>query len=194
MTSSQPTTASIDELLGGASADDLEDQPRRSDGSLAREVVKFAFFAACITAVGYLALALVKLTAPPWFIFAVACAIVAVYQAVRRVRPPLPARAAWRRHAVDPPPDGLRGAVKRWETRLEWCYADNGAYNRKVLPLLGEIVDERLRQRHGITRESDPARARKLVGEPLWTFLAAPGRRPPAPRELANLIAWMERI
>jgi hypothetical protein len=194
MTASRPTTASIDELLGGSAAEDLDEQPSRSDGTLARDLFKYTFAAACMTAVGYLALALAELTAPLWFIFCVSCAIVAVYQAVRRVRPPLPARAAWRRHAPDPPPDGLRGAVKRWETRLEWCYADNGAYNRKVLPLLGEIVDERLRQRHGITRESDPARARKLIGEPLWTFLAGPGRRPPAPRELANLIAWMERI
>jgi hypothetical protein len=194
VTASRPATASIDELLGGPVADEDDWPARRSDGTAARNVVKYAFAAGCLTAVGFLVLAMAKLTAPIWFLFAVASAIVIVYQAVRRVRPPLPARAAWRRHASDPPPDGLRGAVKRWETRLEWCYADNGAYNRKVLPLFGEVVDERLRQRHGITRESDPARARQLIGEPLWTFLAGPGRRPPAPRELANLIAWMERI
>jgi hypothetical protein len=183
----------IDELLRGAAEDDDPGEPRR-ESRTARDLVKWAFAAACLMAVAFFGLSFAKLTAPLWFLYAVSCAVVAVVVAVRRVRPPLPSRAAWRRHSVDAPPDGLRGAVKRWETRLEWCYADNGAYNRKVLPLLGEIVDERLRQRHGITRASDPARARKLVGEPLWTFLAGPGRRPPAPRELANLIAWMERI
>lgn len=184
----------IDDLLRGAADDEDEAPHALRDGTLVRDLVKYAFAAACLMAVGFLGLSLAKMTAPLWFLYAVACAFVAVYVAVRRVRPPLPSRAAWRRHAAEAPPDGLRGAVKRWETRLEWCYADNGAYSRKVVPLLGEIVDERLRQRHGITRASDPARARKLIGDPLWTFLAGPGRRPPAPRELAILIAWMERI
>jgi hypothetical protein len=183
---------SIDELLRGAAEEDAS-QPRL-DRAVARDLLKYAFAAAGLTAVGFVGLSGAKLAAPLWFLYAVSCAIVAVYAAVRRVRPPLPSRAAWRRHSAESPPDGLRGAVKRWETRLEWLYTDSSAYNHKVLPLLGEIVDERLRQRHGITRASDPARARKLVGEPLWTFLAGPGRRPPAPRELANLIAWMERI
>jgi hypothetical protein len=183
----------IDELLRGAAEDDYVPQTRR-DGRLGREAFKFVFASFCVSAVGFFVLSVMDLALPYWFLFTVACAVVAVYKAVRSVRPPLPGRAAWRRHAAAEAPDGLRGAVKRWETRLDWCYSDNGAYTRKVLPLLGEIVDERLRQRHGITRESDPAAARKLIGEPLWTFLAGPGRRPPAPRELANLIAWMERI
>lgn len=183
----------IDELLRGAAEDDDVREAGR-DGRVGREAFTFVFAAFCVSAVGFFVLSVMDLALPYWFLFTVSCALVAVYKAVRSVRPPLPGRAAWRRHATAPPPDGLHGAVKRWETRLDWCYADNGAYTRKVLPLLGEIVDERLRQRHGITRESDPAAARKLIGEPLWTFLAGPGRRPPAPRELANLIAWMERI
>jgi hypothetical protein len=183
----------IDELLTRA-ADEDEVAGVRRDGRFGRDAVKFVFAAFCVSAVVFFGLSVMRLALPFWFNFTVACAIVAVYRAVRSVRPPPPGRAAWRRHAATAAPDGLRATVKRWETRLEWCYADNGAYNRKVLPLLADIVDERLRQRHGITRESDPAAARKLVGEPLWSFLAGPGRRPPAPRELANLIAWMERI
>lgn len=182
----------IDELLRGAAEDDYEEP--RPESRTARDLFKWAFAAACLMAVGFFALSMARLAAPLWFLYAVSCAVVAVVVAVRRVRPPLPSRAAWRRHTGDPTPDGLRGAVKRWETRLEWCYSDTSAYNRKVVPLLNEIVDERLRQRHGITRASDPETARKLIGEPLWTFLDGPGRRPPAPRELANLIAWMERI
>lgn len=186
----RPHSSSIDELLGGAYEDDT---PRRSRGTSAPYVKAF-LAAAALSAVGYMALRTAKLDAPLWFLFLVSSALVAVIVAVRRVRPPLPSRAAGRRHSLDAPPDGLRHAVKRWETRLEWCHADTGAFNRKVIPALGEVVDERLRQRHGVTRASDPARAQQLVGEPLWTFLSVPARRPPAPRELANLIAWMERI
>jgi len=183
--------SSIDELLGGAYEED--ERPRRNDRSGAAYAKMFAA-ALAVTAVGFAALRTAKLDAPLWFIFLVSCALVAVVVGVRRVRPPLRPRAAGRRHLPEVPPDGLRHAVKRWESRLEWCHADAGAFNRKVIPALGEVVDERLRQRHGITRASDPARARQLVGEPLWSFLTTPVRRPPAPRELANLIAWMERI
>jgi hypothetical protein len=183
----------IDELLGGVAEDDEVPEVRR-DGQRGRDIFKFAFAALCLSAVGFFVLSIMNLGMPFWFLYLSACAVVASYQAVRSVRPPLPGRSAWRRHSTVDAPDGLRGAVKRWETRLDWCYTDNGAYTRKVLPLLGEVVDERLRQRHGITRESDPATAYKVIGEPLWTYLAGPIRRPPSPRELANLIAWMERI
>jgi hypothetical protein len=183
--------SSIDELLGGAYEDD--EHPRRS-GRSGAGLAKAIAAAVALSVVGLAALRTAKWDAPVWFIFLVSCALVAVFVAVRRVRPPLPSRAAGRHHLPDAPPDGLRHAVKRWEARLDWCHTDAGAFNRKVVPALGEIVDERLRQRHGITRASDPARARHLVGEPLWNFLSTPVRRPPAPRELANLIAWMERI
>jgi hypothetical protein len=172
--------------------EEAADPSAGSDSS--RMVVRGAIATGLLAAAGFLGLRFAKLAAPIWFLVLVAAAIVIVYQAVRRLRPPLRPRAAWRRHAADPPPDGLRNAVKRWETRLDWCHADVNAFNRKVLPSLGEIVDERLRQRHGITRDSDPARARAVVGEQLWTFLSGPVRRPPTPRELAGLIAWMERI
>ncbi|NUO58404.1 MAG: hypothetical protein HOV78_17190 [Hamadaea sp.] len=183
--------SSIDELLGGAYEDD--ERPQRS-GRPASAYAKALVAVLALTAVGVAALRTAKLDAPAWFIFLVSCALVLVYITLRGVRPPLPPRAAGRRHLPDTAPDGLRHAVKRWEARLDWCHADAGAFNRKVIPALGEVVDERLRQRHGITRESNPVRARNIVGEPLWSFLSTPVRRPPAPRELANLIAWMERI
>jgi hypothetical protein len=192
VSAARPSSASIDELLGSPSADE---PPRPSaSGDSSRLIAKGLFAAALLTAVGMAVLKAARLAAPLWFVFAVACALVAVVIAVGRVRPPLPARAAGRHHAHDAPADGLRHAVRRWESRLDSCHGDTAAFHRKVLPALGELVDERLRQRHGITRAGDPARARALLGESLWTFLAGPVRRPPDPRELANLIAWMERI
>jgi hypothetical protein len=60
--------------------------------------------------------------------------------------------------------------------------------------VLGELADERLRIHHGITRASDPRRARALLGEPLWLALADPGRRPPRQRDLAAYVETLERL
>jgi hypothetical protein len=90
--------------------------------------------------------------------------------------------------------DALRAAVRRWEQRLEWSQSDADSFSRNVLPVFAELVDERLRLRHGITRVSDPRRARELIGEPLWRFLADPGRRPPKPRDLAAYVESLEKL
>jgi hypothetical protein len=90
--------------------------------------------------------------------------------------------------------DSLRAAVGRWERQLEWSQQDVEKFSRNVLPVLAELTDERLRLKHGITRSSDPRRARELVGEPLWGFLDQPGRRAPKPRELAPYVDALERI
>jgi len=60
--------------------------------------------------------------------------------------------------------------------------------------VLAELTDERLRLKHGITRSSDPRRARELVGEPLWEFLDQPSRRALKPRELSTYVEALERI
>lgn len=183
---------SIDDLLGGP-APAVDDRLASSDRPGA-ELLKGFLLVGALTLVGMFALRVAGLGAPWWFVAAVALAAVLVFRTVRAVRPPLPSRQAGRSLGEGAPADGLRQALRRWETRLDWCHGDTSAFNRKLRTSLVEIVDERLRQRHGITRESDPARARAVLGEPLWTFLAEPVRRPPNPRELTNLIAWMERI
>jgi hypothetical protein len=90
--------------------------------------------------------------------------------------------------------DSLRAAVRRWEQRLDWSQSDADRFSRNVLPVLAELTDERLRLRHGITRSSDPRRARELIGEPLWLALADPGRRPPKRQDLATLVEALERL
>jgi hypothetical protein len=60
--------------------------------------------------------------------------------------------------------------------------------------VFAELTDERLRLRHGITRASDPRRARELLGEPLWQLLGDPGRRPPKARDLATHVETLERL
>lgn len=44
---------------------------------------------------------------------------------------------------------------------------------------LGELADQRLMARHGITRAADPARATELLGDELTSFVSA---TPPYPR------------
>ncbi|MFC4020535.1 hypothetical protein ACFOW4_21700 [Micromonospora sp. GCM10011542] len=125
-------------------------------------------------------------------------------QAVRRVTtllsppPPLPAARAsgseedgsyhWGSR------DALRTAINRWETPLDWSATRPERFTGVVLPRLGELADEQLRLKHGVTRESDPARARVLLGDRLWTFLETPPRRTPSPRDLAAVVAELEKI
>jgi hypothetical protein len=113
--------------------------------------------------------------------------------------PPAPARRRARRAERDggqlgPGTDTLRAAVRRWERGLEWSQSDADKFSRNVLPVLIELADERLRLKHGITRSSDPRRARELLGEPLWELLGASGRRPPKARDLPRYVEALEEI
>jgi hypothetical protein len=90
--------------------------------------------------------------------------------------------------------DALRAAVRRWEQNLDRAHADADVYSRNVLPVLAELTDERLRLRHGITRSSDPRRARELLGDPLWAALHDRGRRTPKNRELETYVEALERL
>jgi hypothetical protein len=92
------------------------------------------------------------------------------------------------------PIDGLVRAVQRWESRFGWTERDHVRYASAVRPRLVELVDERLRQRHGVTVRSDPQRARALVGEQLWAFLFGRVERTPSPREVAVMVGEMEKI
>ena len=109
--------------------------------------------------------------------------------------PPVPKRSAARGGGDGGPgTDALRAAVRRWEQTLDRAHADPDVYSRNVLPVLAELTDERLRLRHGITRASDPRRARALVGDPLWAALHDRGRRTPKARELETYVDALERL
>jgi hypothetical protein len=90
--------------------------------------------------------------------------------------------------------DSLRVAVRRWEQNLDRAHNDPDLYSRNVLPVLAELTDERLRLRHGITRATDPRRARELLGDPLWAALHDRGRRTPKARDLETYVDALERL
>ena len=78
--------------------------------------------------------------------------------------------------------------------RLDRAHADPDLYSRNVLPVLAELADERLRLRHGITRATDPRRARELLGDPMWAALHDPGRRAAKTRDIETSVDVLERL
>ncbi len=152
----------------------------------------------------YVVLLALGLTVPYGLVAAICVGALLLWLAVRRVAEP-----DWLRvrqltaaprivRARDPGGwylggDGMVTAVRRWDKRLEWGVTHPARFGNTTLPRLGELVDERLRQRHGITRTTDPDRARALLGENLWALLA-PRSDVPTQRELLAALQDLERL
>ncbi|MET7965226.1 hypothetical protein [Micromonospora sp. NPDC005305] len=192
-------STSIDDLL--SFAEEPAEEARRSGGGRVRWVLRTLAVTAAIVVVVVVALRTVGLQVSLWVIVAGVLAVLAVRRVTAELSPPPPSRAGARAPAGEEPGtwnwsarDALRAAINKWERPLDWCSGNRERFTERVLPRLGELADERLRQKHGVTRESDPARARALLGEPLWTFLATPARRPPSPRDLAAIVAELEKL
>ncbi|SCG50724.1 hypothetical protein [Micromonospora humi] len=192
-------STSIDDLLG--SGEEPTGTAERPSGGRARGLVRTVLVTAAVVAVILVVLRAVGLRVPIWIIVAGVLAVLAVRRVTAALSPPPPPRAGARTPAGEEPGswnwsarDALRTAINGWERPLDWCADNRERFTERVLPRLGELADERLRQRHGVTRESDPARARALLGEPLWTFLGTPARRPPTPRDLAAIVAELEKL
>jgi hypothetical protein len=90
--------------------------------------------------------------------------------------------------------DLLRSAVRRWEQRLERSDGDPDQFARLVRPVVAELVDERLRARHGVTLESNPARARELLAQPLWQLLSDPLAPTPRVQDWPIYVQALQRL
>lgn len=192
-------STSIDDLLSFGEEPAGEPDERRP--ARLRPVLRTLAVTAAIVVVVVVLLRAVGLQVSLWIIVAAVLAVLAVRRVTGALSPPPPPRAGARAPAGEEPEswnwaarDALRAAINGWERPLDWCAGNPERFTERILPRLGELADERLRQQHGITRESDPARARALLGEPLWTFLATPSRRPPSPRDLAAIVAELEKL
>ncbi|MGN9774251.1 hypothetical protein ACTMS0_00505 [Micromonospora sp. H33] len=190
------SSTSIDDLLSAE-----EDRPPRRPRSGGRvgQVLRTLVAVAAVVVVLVAGLRAVGLRVSLLVLVAGVVALFAVRRIVASLAPPPQPRAAARRVEMDDGTvistgDALRTAINGWERPLDWASGNRERFAERILPRLGELADERLRQRHGLTRDSDPARARALLGDPLWTFLAAPSRRPPSPRDLAAIVAELEKI
>jgi hypothetical protein len=197
--------ASIDDLLGGPVVEEPETMrvapPVRPRGPVAR-AASWLFWSLLIaglaSAVVFVVAYAFGYTLPYLLLLAGFFALVALRRSLTAVAAPQVIVGARPELPEDPdlapPPDGLNLALGRWERRLSWARRDPDRYAKMVRPRLAEIADERLRQRHGITRGSDPQRAREIMGEHLWTFLVSPSARTPNPRELAAVVKDMEKL
>jgi hypothetical protein len=92
-----------------------------------------------------------------------------------------------------PDGDGMLEAIGRWDRRLDWgTYADR--FNSAVARRLGELADERLRQRHALTRASDPVRARELLGAEAWELIHGQNGGPPQPGQVGQVVSRIEGL
>ncbi|WP_326560944.1 hypothetical protein [Micromonospora sp. NBC_01796] len=196
-------TASIDDLLGSDELIRLREEPEEPPGRRRRigPWIWPVLIAAGFTAVTVVGLRMFALGISVPAVFAAWLALLLLRRATARVKAPAHRTVQpMRSSAADDGMynfgalDGLRGVVDRWENKLVWSHAEPGRYAKGVHPSLGELVDERLRQRHGVTRASDPARARALLGEQVWKFLDSPPKRTPPPRDLAVIVAQLEKL
>ncbi|GAA1816271.1 hypothetical protein HC028_10200 [Planosporangium flavigriseum] len=185
----------IDELLGVPADAEVEVRPAKA---ATLGPLRAAGIALIIAGAAYAVLLAAGFKIPYILLFAMSFALLILWRALRVVEAPrlsvgAPPRPAAR---IDPTQvaDGMQLALGRWETRLSWSEQDPQRFIADVRPRLADIADERLRQRHGVTRADDPWRARELMGERLWTFLFAPLASAPNPRELAAVVDDMEKL
>jgi hypothetical protein len=190
---------SLDELFGARDEPVIEEPveaPVAKPRSRGLWLLRNALLVAAASTVAVAALRAGGLHAPLILIVAAFIGLRLVMLAVSEVAPPpLPKRrGGGSGSSSGPASDALRAAVRRWERTLDRANADPDLYSRNVLPVLAELADERLRLRHGITRASDPRRARELLGDPMWEALHDPGRRAGKTRELESLVDALERL
>jgi hypothetical protein len=91
---------------------------------------------------------------------------------------------------------GLRpfSQVEKWRRRLDTTSDDVEWFTRVVHARIVPLVEQRLRQRHGVRLAEDPERVRAILGGPLHDFLTVPLPRTPSPQELDRLITRIEEI
>lgn len=113
------------------------------------------------------------------------------------VRTPEGARAGGERRELRdavPSGDGIRLAVAKWDDRFVWGERDPNRFAAVVVPRFTDLVDARLRQRHGITLAGAPEQARALIGEELWQLLHYTPSRVPSPQDIASIVAKVEAL
>ncbi|MFI5492735.1 hypothetical protein [Actinoplanes sp. NPDC051859] len=197
---SRDPDGSLDELFGGRAEPAFVEEPvtEAKPRSRITKIVLNVLLVAGATTVTIAVLRTQGVKFPVPLVVAAFTALRLIMYAIAEVAPPPKPRG---RRSRDEHPgqqdwadDSLRAAVRRWERQLDWAQHDGDRFSRIVQPALAELADERLRLQHGITRSSDPRRARELLGESLWQLLDEPGRRAPKPRELSAYVDALEKI
>ena len=188
----------LDELLSGAgrpSRGPVRRPALRAVGTLVRALLVAAAGAGAVYG---LAIVLFGVKVPYALLFVVLLAAVLGRDLAVALRPPprlaMPIREETEARHYELPDRPFVDAL-RWESRLEWLSDDGERFARTVVPALAALADERLRQAHGITRASDPERARQILGWRVCQLLDHDGRsRGPSPREMAAIVDDLEAV
>lgn len=186
----------IDDLLRYEDAGPPTAGSRRG-GRMAWPVTS-ALVSAVLAAVSYAALRMLGVGVPAILIFVLIYSVLVLRRVLASVRPgaPPPSEVPGYDGTLGDwdTPDGLYSASAWWDMRLTASRRDGDRFAAIVTPLLVELVEQRLRLRHGVNWHAEPERARKLVGDPLWTFLRGERDAPPGPREMAAIVARLESL
>jgi hypothetical protein len=194
------TDAPLEHLLHHEEAEPVRVADPRNESWIPRAALT-AFFT---SAVAYTLFHILGLAPPYLLILAVCVGGVLVRRAVGFAREPRShtrnvIRASRPARAIGPggwyvTDDGMAEAIRRWDRRLEWGSTAPERFHHTITGRLAELVDERLRQRHGITLAGDPRRARALVGDDVWRLITGPPARVPSPRDVYLLVQRMESL
>ncbi|MCZ7420864.1 MULTISPECIES: hypothetical protein [unclassified Micromonospora] len=193
------SSTSIDDLL--SFSEDRPVQSERRRGGRLRTVAGVLGVTVAVTVVAVAGLRAVGLRVSLLVLVTAVVALLVVRRIVATLAPPAKSGQGSSSRGGEEPGtynwdarDALRVAVNGWATPLEWSKTSPERFTTMILPRLAELADERMRLKYGVTRESDPTRARALLGDRLSTFLETPPRRTPSPRDLAAIVAELEKI
>jgi hypothetical protein len=78
--------------------------------------------------------------------------------------------------------------------RLTYAAAEVRHYDAGIRPVFAEIAADRLRRYFGIDMHTEPARARAVMGDDLWSATTASPSHVPTPVELDRWITALERL
>lgn len=185
----------------------LEMEPMRRDESrrpyapttvTARDLTRLAWQAVLIIAIAETLLFELGARVPLAVVVLIPVSALVAGRLVRAAKPP-PTQPPMQRALADPRPAyrPFRD-VDRIEDRLAWGQQDLAHFDAAVRPALSRLAEDRLYQRHGITRESHPEQARQLLGDKLWQLMTGPSvastAAGPNPEELRPFVESLERL
>lgn len=132
------------------------------------------------------------------FVLAVTVAVMVLRLALRRIDAAV-ATIAWplavggSEHLARPS-SSIDARTTFLEISLRRSTEDAFAFTRRLQPSMRAVAGERLRRAHGIDIDVDPAAARAVIGQDLWTMLTEPTPRPVSARRLHDAVECLERL
>jgi hypothetical protein len=84
--------------------------------------------------------------------------------------------------------------LRQLERRLQATSVDGAKFDWGLRPMLAQLVAERLRHRHAISIQREPAAARAMLGEQLWQMINGRSDQPSPPLSKQQLTALIEAI